>query len=89
MLGPRVSVVLAVSNRLLLLFGPLVTLVPVHTSPPAMNTLPVCGSTSCELQKMSVPVPFGSVRWFASGAPMLSHTSTLAWAVCSPLVSEP
>ena len=34
-----------------------------------MKTLPSPGSSSCELQKMSVPVPFGSVRWPASGAP--------------------
>ena len=43
--------------------------------PPAMKTLPVCGSTSCELQKMSVPLPLGKVRWPASGAPLLSQTS--------------
>jgi hypothetical protein len=60
---------------LLLLFGPLVVFVPVHTSPPAMNRLPVCGSSTCELQKMSVPVALASVWWPASGAPLLSQTS--------------
>jgi len=75
MLMPRVSDMLALSYRLLLLFPVLVVFVPVQTSPPAMKTLPLCGSSTCELQKMSVPVVLESARWPASGAPLLSHTS--------------
>ena len=36
---------------------------PVQLSPPAMKMLPLCGRMTCELQKMSVPVMFGSVMW--------------------------
>ena len=33
------------------------------------------GNSTLELQKMSVPVVLGSVRWPASGAPVLSQMS--------------
>ena len=80
---------LALSYRLLLLFGPFVVCVPVQTSPPAMKRLPLCGSSTCELQKMSVPVELSSVKWPASGAPVLSQMSYFACPVCWPFRSEP
>jgi len=40
-----------------------------------MNTLPLPGSSTCELQKMSVPVPLGNVMWPLSGAPFGSQMS--------------
>ena len=62
MLLPRASTLLDKVNRLLLLLPVLVVPVPVQLSPPARNTCPPCGSTTCEPQKMSVLVTLGSVR---------------------------
>ena len=39
---------------------------PVQLSPPAMSTWVPPGSTTCELQNRSVPLPLVSVRWLLS-----------------------
>src|SRR4051794_36762774 len=62
MLLPRASTLLDNVNTLLLLLPVLVVLVPVQLSPPARNTWPPPGSTTCEPQKMSVLVTLSSVR---------------------------
>src|SRR4029453_1495421 len=50
-------------NSKLLLLPVLVVFMPVQLSPPASTTSPLpCGSSSCALQNVSVPVPFGKVR---------------------------
>jgi hypothetical protein len=48
---------------LVLLLPVLVVLVPVQLSPPAMRMLPLWGSTTWELQKMSVNVMLLRVMW--------------------------
>ena len=48
---------------------------PVQTSPPAMKIWLVPGTMICTLQKMSVEVPFGSVRWPAAKPSAGSQTS--------------
>ena len=72
MLPLRVRLRSLMVNRFELLLPVLVVAVPVQLSPPAMNTLSPAGSTSCELQKRSVPVPLLKVRWLPS---FVSHTS--------------
>ena len=76
----RVSVPLATSNTVLLEFGVVVVCEPFQMSPPAMNTVAAAladsaGSSTLELQKMSVPVPLGSIKWPVSGACVLSQMS--------------
>ena len=58
---PRVSVRVPTSKMLELLLPVLVVAVPVQLSPPAIKTLLPPGSKSCELQKISVPVPLLNV----------------------------
>jgi hypothetical protein len=70
MLPARVSVFARESKIFELLFPVLVVLVPVQLSPPASSTpAPLCGSTSCDPQKTSVPVPLGRVMCPAAPKP--------------------
>ena len=76
MLLPRASELLAVVKTLLLLLPVLVVRPLTQLSPPARKMLPLCGRMICELQKMSVPVVFGSVRCPPPEGPAIgSHTS--------------
>jgi len=72
MLLPRVVAPVSADQVLLLLLPPFVVLVPVQVSPPAMNTLAalvvlVGGISSCELQKMSVPLLLAKVMCPVAG----------------------
>ena len=60
MLAVRVSVLVAASNRFELLLPTLVVPLAVQLSPPARKTVLLPGSSNCELQKRSVPVPLDS-----------------------------
>ena len=76
----RVSDRLATSNNVLFWLGWLSVCVPVQRSPPAMKALETPpgdsgGSSRAELQKMSTPVPLGSVMCPASGATVVSQMS--------------
>ena len=58
----RTSVLVDGVNRFELLLPVLVVAVPVQLSPPATNTWPVPGKTSCVLQKRSARVSLLKVR---------------------------
>ena len=72
----RVSVLAEPLNCTVFGLPRFVVLVPVQLSPPAMKTLvSACGSNNCELQKRSLPVPLGNVRWPTLGSSEASQAS--------------